>query len=189
VKPNPGSAEKLESRSPELRRDYAIRPAQGKDLDHLVQLLLALQDHLEASNPDLWRAAPSARMQFKSQVASRLAARNAFALVAEHKTDGIVGVIFGRIVMSKRYSPSRTGVVDQVYVAPHHRRAAVGARLVAELCHGFEEQGIDDLSLRFVVGNEEAARFWESLGFAPRILTVGATRKTVQQRLAQFLSL
>ena len=37
---------------------YSLRPARTADLDNLIELLLALQDRIEASNPDLWRMKP-----------------------------------------------------------------------------------------------------------------------------------
>jgi GNAT superfamily N-acetyltransferase len=154
-------------------------------MERLVELLLSLQDHLEASNPEVWRMEPQARTQFRGQVASRLRAPDTCSLVAEHERDGVVGVIFGRIIVNKRYSPPRTGMVDQVFVAENHRRAGVGSRLVAELCCFFGQRGIDDLSLRYVTGNQEAAGFWADLGFVPRITIVGASRQVVAKCLAQ----
>lgn len=162
---------------------YLIRPAQRTDLDHLVVLQLALQDHLETSNPDLWRMSDQTRAQLKGQLAARLAAIDSRVLVAAHPEDGVVGVIYGRVVTNKGYTPSRTGIVDQAFVQPQHRRLGIGTRLVAELCRFFAAQGVDDLSLRYVTGNEQAAAFWTSLGFSPRIVTVGASRQAVESRL------
>jgi GNAT superfamily N-acetyltransferase len=165
--------------------DYTIRPAQRVDLDRLAALQLALQDHLEASNPNLWRMSDQTRAQIKGQLAARLAAPDGCVLAAEHIEDGVVGVIYGHAVTNKGYTPSRTGMVDQAFVEPQHRRRGVGARLVAELCRFLAGQGIEDLSLRYVTGNEEAAGFWAALGFTPRIVTAGASRQVVEGRLAQ----
>jgi GNAT superfamily N-acetyltransferase len=164
---------------------YTIRRAAKADLDRLVVLLLALQDHLEASNPDLWRMSPEARSQLKGRLAARLGARNGCVLVAEHVQDGVVGVIFGRVVTSTRYDPSRAGSVDQAFVRADHRRAGAGARLVAGLCRFFADEGVDDLTLRYVCANEEAAGFWTALGVSPRITTAGARRQSVVERLNQ----
>jgi len=162
---------------------YTIRPAEHADLDRVTELLRALQDHLEASNPDLWRMDAEARANLKGVTAGRLAADNGVALVAEHEADGVVGVIFGRVVVNNRYNPPRAGVVDQAFVRADHRRRGVASRLVAEVCRFFNEQGVADVSLRYVIGNDEAAGFWQALGFVPRIVTAGATLETVQARL------
>jgi GNAT superfamily N-acetyltransferase len=164
---------------------YTIRRAAKADLDRLVVLLLALQDHLEASNPDLWRMTPEARSQLRGKLAARLDAHNGCVLVAEHVQDGVVGVIFGRVVSSNRYDPSRAGSVDQAFVRADHRREGMGTRLVAGLCRFFADEGVDDLTLRYVVANEEAASFWTALGFSPRITTAGARRQSVDELLNQ----
>jgi ribosomal protein S18 acetylase RimI-like enzyme len=168
---------------------YTIRPAEISDLDSLAELLLSLQDHLEASNPDLWRMKPKARKDLKGQIAGRLRDKNSCALVAEHEVDGIIGVIFGRVVTNNRYTPSRAGQVDQAFVRDDHRRAGVGSRLVAELCRFFSAEEVEDISLRYVTGNQEAAHFWSALGFGPRIVTAGGRRQIVEQRLGQILRL
>ncbi len=161
---------------------YAIRLAQMADLDRLAELLLTLQDRVETSTPDLWRMTPEARHNLKGQIAGRLTAGDSCALVAEHDEDGVVGVIFGRIVANNRYTPSRAGQVDQAFIQAEHRRAGVGSRLVAVLCRYFAAQQVADISLRYAVGNEEAASFWSALGFSPRIITAGAPRQTVEAR-------
>jgi GNAT superfamily N-acetyltransferase len=159
---------------------YTLRPAQRADLERLIELLLALQDHVESSNADLWRMKPDARHNLKGQVIGRLEAVNSCALVAEHDEDGVVGLIFGRIIVNSRYTPSRAGQIDQAFVRADHRRTGLGSRLVALLCAFFASEGAEDVSLRYVVGNEEAAAFWATLGFAPRIITAGVAREHLE---------
>lgn len=167
---------------------YVIRKAGSADLERLLELLLALQDHVEEANPALWRMTSRARDYLRHQISVRLQAPRSCVLVAEHRGDGVVGLIFGRVVTNSRYSPSRAGVVDQVYVRPDHRRRALGAQLVSELCTFFAAEPVTDVSLRLVSGNQEAAAFWAALGFSPRIITVGAGLETVQSRLRTILT-
>jgi len=169
----------------ELHGPYTLRPARAADLERLVELLLALQDQIERSNPDLWRMKPDARHNLKGQISGRLKAADSCALVAEHDEDGVVGAIFGRIIVNNRYTPSRAGQIDQAFVRPDHRRLGVGSRLVALLCGFFAAAGVEDVSLRYVAGNEEAAAFWSALGFAPRIITAGSRREALEQRLLE----
>lgn len=151
----------------------------------MCELVLALQDHLEAANPDLWRMSPEARGNLKGQIATRLKATGGCVLVAEHTVDGVVGVIFGRIISNNRYLPSLAGQVDQVFVRPGHRRARVASRLVHRICQFFAEHQVEQITLRYAEGNEEATRFWSAMGFAPRIVTAGASRHTVEAHLAR----
>jgi GNAT superfamily N-acetyltransferase len=163
--------------------EYIVRPARKDDLDRVTELALALQDHLEACGPELWRMNAQTRANLKGQLAGRLKAPHTCVLVAEHKHDGVVGVIFGRVVANRSYIPARAGLVDQAFVSEKHRRRGVGRLLMAELCHFFAREEVEDLSLRYVVGNEEASAFWTALGFAPRIVTAGACRQEVQARI------
>ena len=164
---------------------YTLRSARRGDLERLIELHLALQDHVESSNADLWRMKRDARHNLRGQVISRLGAVNSCALVAEHDEDGVVGLIFGRIIINNRYTPSRAGQIDQAYVHPDHRRTGVGSRLVARLCAFFASEGVEDISLRYVAGNDEADSFWSAVGFSPRITTSGAHRQEVEAQLAR----
>lgn len=179
---------KMPAREPNDRVEspYTIRKAQTSDLDRLAELLQALQDHLETSNSALWRLKPEARSNLKGQIAGRLASEHCCALVAEHDEHGIVGVIFGRIITNHRYTPSRAGQVDQAFVRADHRRAGLGRKLVRQLCRFFAAEEVEDISLRYVVGNAEAATFWSAIGFSPRIMTCGATRELVEAQVAQI---
>ena len=169
----------------ERHGQYWLRPAQAADLDSLIELLLALQDRIEASNPDLWRMKPEARDNLKGRIGGRLKGANTCALVAEHDEDGVIGVIFGRIVVNNRYTPSQAGQIDQAFVRADHRRARVGSRLVALLCRFFTAQGVEDITLRYVVGNEEADAFWSALGFSPRIIAAGTRREALDHQLRE----
>jgi len=164
---------------------YSLRPAQVADLDRLIELLLALQDTIEASNADLWRIKPEAQHNLKGQIGARLKAAHSCALVAEHAEDGIVGVVFGRIVVNNRYTPSQAGQIDQAFVRADHRRGGLGSKLVALLCRFFASEGVEDVTLRYVVGNEEADSFWSALGFSPRIITAGAGREALENHLRE----
>jgi ribosomal protein S18 acetylase RimI-like enzyme len=164
---------------------YTIRGAQASDLDPVCELVLALQDHLESANQDLWRMSPEARKNLRGQISARLNATGSCALVAEHVTNGVVGVVFGRITINNRYTPSQAGQVDQLFVQAGHRRAGVASRLMQELCRFFAANQVDEITLRYAEGNEEATRFWMAMGFAPRIITVGAERRVVESLLAR----
>jgi GNAT superfamily N-acetyltransferase len=166
-----------------MSNSYIIRPARAADLNQLEELLLALQDHVEGANTALWRMRPEGREGMRAQIANRIALAANTAVVAEHAADGVVAIVFGRVVANHRYEPPLAGLVDQLYVRPNHRRRGVASRLIAEICRFFAEQGVGDISLRYAVGNDEATRFWQALGFAPRIVISGAALETIQARL------
>ena len=53
---------------------YQIRAADIHDLDRLTELLLALQDHVEAANHTLWQMTGEGRQNLKGQIRGRLTA-------------------------------------------------------------------------------------------------------------------
>jgi ribosomal protein S18 acetylase RimI-like enzyme len=156
-----------------MQSAYTIRPAEPRDLPSLLEMSLALQDHLEAAAPDCWRMSPEAREALGRQLAARLGAAGSLALVAEQGHGGIAGMAFGRIIANNRYLPPLTGFIDQLYVRPAHRRSGAGSLLLAELLRFFGDQGVTDVSLRSMHFNAEAAAFWAAAGFTPRVVTLG----------------
>jgi hypothetical protein len=56
---------------------------------------------------------------------------------------------------------------------------------VALLCRFFASEDVEDITLRYVVGNEEADAFWSALGFSPRIITAGAQRVVLEHRVLE----
>jgi ribosomal protein S18 acetylase RimI-like enzyme len=173
---------------------YAVRPPVTADLDALLELHWMLQDHLEGANPQLWTVTAEARRNLRGQLAARLRAAESCCVVAIParvlpasplpSSEQVVGMAFGRLVLNKSYTPARTGSIDQLFVHPEHRRRGLGSCLVGELCRFFAALAVDDISLRYVHGNQEAAAFWQAIGFAPRIVTVGANLAVVMARLA-----
>lgn len=157
--------------------ELGVRRAEARDLMPLLELHLALQDHLESANPDLWRMTRQARQQLEGQLAARIAAPESCILVAEEERC-LVGTVSGRIVTNTRYVPARAGVIDQLYVIPGHRRRGIGSLLVTELCRVLLDRGVGDVSLRTVHGNAQAMAFWAARGFTPRIVTLGARLTT-----------
>ena len=65
--------------------------------------------------------------------------------------------------------------LDETIAALGLRAYDKGLELAAE--------GAPDVSLRYAVGNGEAAAFWQSLGFAPRIVIAGAALEAIRVRL------
>jgi ribosomal protein S18 acetylase RimI-like enzyme len=147
--------------------------ARESDLDRLVELKLALQDHMEKLNPDLWRLSATGCEQVRDQLAEFLSDQDSQVLVAMDNDGVIVGMTIGQIHTSENYVPPSTGSVGLLFVSESWRRRGIGTGLVRVLCQFFNSSGVEDIWVRYVVGNDEATNFWTKLGFRPRIISAG----------------
>jgi nitroreductase/GNAT superfamily N-acetyltransferase len=163
---------------------YDIRHATPADLDALVDMRLALQAHLERRNASLWTLREeSATAHIRRQVEEALGDSDEVTLVA-CEGDGIpFGMLTGQVRDQPYRKPSRIGFINLFYVQERWRRQGVGRSLVQRLCLFFSGEDVEEISLRYVIGNIEAEQFWTTLGFQPRIITAGTTLQELTQHL------
>lgn len=163
--------------------DYIVRPAHEDDLTDLIALRLALQAHLEASNPHIYRMSAEGRARAESQLRELLQSDEALLLVAETAAGRLVGMVTGEAKQYPHLEPTLIATIGMMYVAPEWREQGVGTALVTKMLAFFREKGADEISLRYVIGNGEAERFWTGLGFEPRIITAGTSRVSLSALL------
>ena len=58
-----------------------------------------------------------------------------------------------------------TGVIDEFYIAPQHRRHGFGRALVARAVAALRDQGIEVITANVVQMNLRALLFWQQVGF------------------------
>jgi hypothetical protein len=80
-----------------------VRKATTEDQDRLLDLVLQLQLHVEASNPHLWQLTQRGQQKLVHDVADMLSDKHGLALVAEHKSH-IVGFAYGQILQRTDYA-------------------------------------------------------------------------------------
>jgi ribosomal protein S18 acetylase RimI-like enzyme len=158
-----------------------IRKAVSSDVERLVELRLFLQQHCEESNPSVWRITQEGKELLKQKVEDDLLERNSQVLVAE--VDGeVVGFGQGEVAHRTDYLPKSVGSISTLYVRKKFRRRGIGTRLVKELCKLFSLEGAEQVTLRYIIGNKEAEKFWNNLGFKPIITTADAHPKKVEPK-------
>jgi ribosomal protein S18 acetylase RimI-like enzyme len=158
--------------------NLTIRRATPSDVKRIVQLGLLLQKHVEKSNPSVWRITEEGKKLIKQKVEADLTDSNVLVLIAE--ADGkVIGYVRGEVTSRSDHVPRTVAHVSLMYIVKQFRRKGVGRRLMEELCKFFNSNKAEDLTVRYVVGNREAERFWRKLGFEPII----ATSKTCPEEL------
>ena len=150
--------------------NLTIRRATCSDVERIVELGLLLQEHVEKSNPSVWRITEEGKKLIKQKVETDLVDSNVLVLLAE--VDGeVIGYVRGEVTSRSDHLPETVGHVSLMYVMIQFRRKGVGRRLMKELCKFFDSQKAEDLTVRYIIGNKEAERFWRNLGFEPIITT------------------
>lgn len=167
--------------------NVTIRRASSSDVDRIVELRSLLQEHVEVSNPLIWRITEDVKKLLKQEVENDLAGSNIHVLLAE--ADGeIIGYVQGEVTSRSDYMPRTVGHVSLIYVMKQFRRKSVGRRLMKELCKFFSSNTAEHLTVRYIIGNKEAEGFWRKLGFEAIITTSATYLKELDFKLKAMAS-
>jgi len=165
--------------------DCLVRRARTSDLEKLVELRIRVQEHMEASSSRVWRITEEGKRNLRKTLEESLSKKDGLMLVAEKDND-LMGFIYGEVTHRPDYLPPGTGQISLLYVKEDFRRHGLGSTLVKELCRFFRNENIDEVTLRYVLGNIEGERFWSSLGFKPVLVTVSRPLRELEQTLNQL---
>lgn len=163
----------------------SIRKATPSDIDELVQLRLLLQQHCEESNPMIWHMTKEGKTLLKQKVKNELSTDNTHILIAEMNGE-IIGSAHVEIMHRTDYTPKTVGSISTVYVIRKSRKKGIGALLVKRLCELFDAEGVEDVTLRYIIGNKEAEAFWKKLGFKPIITTAKTSLKELENKTSSI---
>lgn len=147
--------------------DVVIRPAIDRDLDACLELF----DLLSELQGPMWVFPVQGNVrQYVAERYRRVATdADALHLVADAGGD-VVGMAVGEVVRASRLSERRALEVSNVVVRPSHRGQGIARRLVAGMAAFAAERDAAWLMLRTFAANEPAFRFWEAMGFTPRVV-------------------
>lgn len=164
--------------------NWTIREAQESDVDKMLELRLALREHMEKRNSRFWRLSDRGREEIRKQLTQIFPDADAIAFVAQDESGNLVGMITGRVDTNDRCVPSTTGSIGLLFVSESWRRRGIGTKLVRKLCQFFASRNIEIISVGYVVENEEAVQFWSKLGFQPVIITASNNLHNLEQKIA-----
>lgn len=168
-------------------KDLIVRSATTSDLDLLVELWLLMQKHMETSNPKIWRITEEGKNSLKERIEQMIADKDRKVFVVERGGD-LLGFVYGQVSQRSEYSPQSVGHISTIYVRKEFRRRGIGSRLLEELCQFFSSENVEDVTIRYVLGNEEAENFWSALRFEPIIVTADLSLDDLKQRLNERAS-
>ena len=162
-------------------KNLKIRKAESPDLDKIVKMQLSLQKHLENSNPLIWRYTKEKKELIRENLGKQFTDENHLVLIAE--VDGeIVGFAHGEVQRRTTHLPLIVGSIASIFVHENFQRRGIGSRLIHEICSFFSSKNVEDVYIRYVLGNVEGERFWENLGFKPILVTAHSRIDTIEKR-------
>jgi len=74
-------------------------------------------------------------------------------------------------------------MILNLYVDPRNRRKGVATTLVRDTLNYFNKEKVEEITLRYQIGNKEAEEFWTRLGFQPIITTANTTPEKLKENL------
>jgi GNAT superfamily N-acetyltransferase len=148
-----------------------IRQAGPRDLARAGDLFDEL-DRYQAA----WRVFdPRTELRREAEDRYRAAAADPDVLHLVAEDDGrLVGMAFGRVGAISSISDQRVLEVSNVVVVPSHRRRGVARALVRSLAAFARGRGVSRMALKTYLQNDDAMKFWGSLGFRPRYVQMTA---------------
>ena len=142
-----------------------IRPARAGDLPQAAELFGQL-DRFQSA----WRVfepRPTLKDEAEQRYREALEGAGSRLMVAEVEGE-VVGIAHGHLLQISSISDEIVLEVENVFVAPSHRRRGVAEALVRALGDFAHGRGVRRMALKTYSHNEGAMRFWEALGFEPR---------------------
>ncbi len=144
-----------------------IRPATVGDMDACLELF----DLLAELQGPMWVFPVEGDVRRHVADRYRRVAEDPDALQLVADVDGaVVGMAVGEVVRASRLSDRRALEVSNVVVRPSHRGRGIARRLVAAMAGFARDRGVAWLTLRTFAANAPALRFWEAMGFTPRVV-------------------
>jgi len=150
--------------------DIDIRKARAADVPGIVKLWSELQ----AANAEVEpRLRPHRRgTEWYSEYMEMQLEDSATAVYVAVAQVEVVGFTFGQIMQRPTLKDGRCGFVADLCVRSAERRQGIGRRLYNELKDWFDRRDITSLEVQVVSRNEDAAGFWNTMGFGDFMRTL-----------------
>ena len=143
-----------------------IRFATENDLPRINELRRQVNDLHTAARPDMFK--PGFPQEIQDYLQTMFEADDRHILVAEENGRIVAFACLAEIMTAATpYRPSRRFLeVDEVGVDESSRRQGAGRKLFEEIRRIAKEKGFTKIELNMWEFNEDALKFYESIGFA-----------------------
>lgn len=160
-----------------MSTEFSIRRLPIEELDELEPMWSALREHHGAVAPE---NGPT-RERAESWAIRRgiyeewlRADDGSFALIARDASGQAVG--YAMVAMPHgavaTWPHSHTGCLETLSILPSARGAGLGTALMAEARAGLAAQGVTNMTIDVIAGNDDALRFYARHGFEPYVIAL-----------------
>ena len=171
------------------KEEFEIREMRHEDMPQLLALWASLIDrHREIDEP-LYTPKEKASLTYERWLIRRVKEDGGRVWVAQAdaRIVGYVLAIVGH--RSPVYQARTVGMICDLSVASDMGRKGIGSALVSHVLLAFLNQGLDTIQVNYDHQNEAACRFWQKMGFRPRLVEayrqVGAALTTGQAAITK----
>lgn len=159
-----------------MRSGVEVRPIRPQDLDDVVALCLR-------ARAEAWTGAQvcSGDADTVARHVGALTSAPGATLLVARDTDGVVGILLGRLLGPNVFTDDVNLAVEAVYVDPRQRRRGVGHALMQSAVEIALAAGAENVYAAPLPGARGVQRFFVRLGFAPaashRVMAVAALHR------------
>lgn len=145
--------------------EYDIRTATEADVDAVAAMWGEMSSQHHAYDADVWCWSREAMGEWADQYRKGLADEDMVQLVADEGAGRLLGFSQGRVKDTPPiFANERMGEVWDLFVSPAARHRGVGRRLMDATFQVMRQRGAGSVILHVALVNEDAVRFYESLG-------------------------
>jgi ribosomal protein S18 acetylase RimI-like enzyme len=163
---------------------HRVRTAKPEDIEQLVRMRLALQNHISSVKLHLFGMSEKSVLSLTDKYLAEIQDKDV-RIIAVEKSDSqtVVGMAIGKVVIRDDYDPERFGSIDDVWVDPEHRRQGLCRKMIEDLLRFFEQSAVQDIVLDYAVGSQESEEAWQAFGFQPALTIATAKLQDVKNRV------
>ncbi len=147
-----------------------LRKAVQSDIEQLAQIAFELHELHVNSDPTDFRSVP--QEYFKGELSDYLQSEDKSILVNDDCGINAYAAVKFTDINDPTRCPRKVCMVDCFAVKERFRRQGIGKRLMEFVSQYAKEQGCTDLRLGVKSFNENAHKFYKSLGFSERTKTL-----------------
>lgn len=162
---------------------WNIENAKRSDVNKLMELRLLLEKYHKERNPLMRKLSPQGQEKARHELIELISGIGGCVLKAVDEKGNIIGMVIGKITEDDRHLPSIAGRIERMFILEEWRSRGIGTEFVRRLCQVFAANGVDDIGIGIIAGNDEAMEFWKKFGFQSKAIWANASLRELEGKI------